>query len=95
MKLGPVIRLDKKQNSVRKLDDDVIWGNRDVIVFPIYSQFRAIWKPDCGRIICKTYILINLHPLLFSIYVKDMRQAVEFNFHADDSYLLYQRKEPF
>ena len=29
------------------------------LFFPIYGQFRAIWKPDYGRIFCKTYIFIN------------------------------------
>ena len=35
-------------------------ANCDVIViFPIYSQFGAIRKPDSGGIVCKTYIFIN------------------------------------
>ena len=64
MKLGPVTKLDKKNKTTsgkkKKKDDDVIWENCDVIaIFPIYSQFGAIWKPDSGRIVCKTYILIN------------------------------------
>ena len=29
------------------------------LFFPIYGQFRAIRKPDYGRIFCKTYIFIN------------------------------------
>ena len=34
--------------------------NGDVIViFLIYGQFGAIQKPDCGCIVCKTYIFIN------------------------------------
>ena len=34
--------------------------NCDVIViFPIYGQFGAIWKPYSKRIVCKTYIFIN------------------------------------
>ena len=34
--------------------------NCDVIaIFSIYGQFGAIWKPDSGRIVCKTYIFIN------------------------------------
>ena len=34
--------------------------NNDVItIFPIYGQFGAIWKPDSGPIVCKTYIFIN------------------------------------
>ena len=30
-----------------------------IAIFPIYDQYGAIWKPDSGRIACKTYILIN------------------------------------
>ena len=34
--------------------------NFDVIVnFQIYGQIGAIWKPDSGRIVYKTYIFIN------------------------------------
>ena len=34
--------------------------NCDVIViFSIYGQFGATWKPDSGCIVCKTYIFIN------------------------------------
>ena len=34
--------------------------NCDVIAnFPICGQFEAIWKPDSGRVFCKTYIFIN------------------------------------
>ena len=31
----------------------------DIVIFLIYSQFEAIWKPDSGRIVCKTYIFIK------------------------------------
>ena len=30
-----------------------------IAIFPIYSQFAAIGKPDSGRIVCKSYIFIN------------------------------------
>ena len=30
-----------------------------IAIFPIDSQFGAIWKPDSGRIACKAYIFIN------------------------------------
>ena len=34
--------------------------NFDVSVFfPIYDQLRAIRKPDFGRVVCKTYMLIS------------------------------------
>ena len=29
------------------------------VILPIYGQFRAIWKPDSGTIVSKTYIFIN------------------------------------
>ena len=35
-------------------------ANCDIIVaFTIYGQFGAMWKPDSGRIVFKTYISIN------------------------------------
>ena len=57
MKLGPVTKLDKRNKTLKKIDDDVMSANCDVIVaFPIYGQFGSIRKPDFG---CKTYIFIN------------------------------------
>ena len=60
MKLGPVTKLDKKNNKTsKKFENDVMSENCDVIViFPIYGQFGAIRKPDSGRIACKIYIFI-------------------------------------
>ena len=44
----------------KKIDDDVISKNNDVIdIFPIYRQFGASQKLDSKRIVCKTYIFIN------------------------------------
>ena len=61
MKLGPVPKLDKRNTATsKKFDYDVMSVNCDVIViFSIYGQFRAIRKPDSGRMICKTYIFVN------------------------------------
>ena len=40
--------------------------NYDIIdIFPIYGQFGAIWKPDYGRIVYKTYIFINSNLLSY------------------------------
>ena len=46
MKLGPVTKLDKRNTATsKKIDDDVMSANCDVIVFcPMYGQFAAIWK---------------------------------------------------
>ena len=56
MKLGPVTKLDKKnKRTSKKIDDDVVPANCDVIViFPIYGPFGAIRKQDSGRKVCKT-----------------------------------------
>ena len=61
MKLGSVTKLDKRNTTVsKKIDDDVMLANCEVIVFfPIYVQFAAIRKPDFGRMVYKTYIFIN------------------------------------
>ena len=61
MKLGLVTKHDKRNKiTSKKFDSDVMSENCDVIaIFPIYGQFGAIWKPDSGRIVCKTYIFIN------------------------------------
>ena len=60
MKLGLVTKNGKKNKKRQKNDDDVMSENCDAIaIFLIYGQFGAIWKPDFGRIVCKTYILIN------------------------------------
>ena len=66
MKLGPVTKLDKRNKTSKKIDDNLMLENCDVIViFPIYGQFGAIRKPDSGRIVCKTYIFINSNLLSY------------------------------
>ena len=61
MKLRPVTKLDKRNKTTSK--KTWIWRhvrNFDVsAIFSIYGQFGAIRKPDSGRIICKTYTVIN------------------------------------
>ena len=61
MKLGPVTKLDKKNKATsKKFDDDFMSENFDVIViFPIYGQFGAVWKPEAGCIVCKNYIFVK------------------------------------
>ena len=48
MKLGPVTKLDKRNTgNQKKIDDDVILENFDVIAFSlIYGQFAVMRKPD-------------------------------------------------
>ena len=59
MKLEPVTKVDKKNKTTSKnIDDSVISTNCDVfVIFPVYSQFGAIRKPDYGHIICETTFL--------------------------------------
>ena len=65
MKFGPVTKLDKR-NTVRSKKIDGYSERCDVIViFPIYSQFGAIQKPDPGRINYKTYIFNNSNLLSY------------------------------
>ena len=53
MKLGPVPKLDEGNKvTSKKFEDDAMSGNYDVIAI---FQFTAIWKPDSGCIVCKTY----------------------------------------
>ena len=61
MELGPVIKLYKKNIATsKKLDDDAMSANCDVIVIlPNFAQFGAIRKPHSGSIACKTYIVIS------------------------------------
>ena len=67
MKLERVTKIDKRNKTTpKKFDDDVMPENCDVIViFSIYDQFGAIWKPDSGRIVCKTYTFINSNLLSY------------------------------
>ena len=67
MKLGPATQLDERKKTTSKnIDDDFMSPNCDVIViFPIYGHFGGIWKPDSGRIVCKTYIFINSNYLSY------------------------------
>ena len=60
-KIGPLAKLDKrnKTRSKKKIGDDVMSANCDVIIFPIYGQIGAFRKLDSGRVACKTYIFIN------------------------------------
>ena len=56
MRLGPVTKLDKRNKTTSiKFHNNVMSANCDVIViFPIFGQFGATWKPDSGGTDCKT-----------------------------------------
>ena len=67
MKLGPVIKLEKRNKTTsKKIDYDVISSKCDVIVvFPVDGQLGAIRKPDSERIVSKTYFFINSNRLSY------------------------------
>ena len=51
-----------------------MWLKCDIIViFPIYSWFRAIWKPDSGHIVCKTYIFIKINLLHYKKWKQNQK----------------------
>ena len=60
-KLRPVTTLGRSnKNKSKNFDDDFMSTNCDVIVIdPIHGQFQAIWKPDFGCIVFKSYIFIK------------------------------------
>ena len=77
MRLRPVTKLDKKNKTAsKKFHHDVMSANCDIIFpilfpsffFSICGKFRAIWKPDSGRIVCKTYIFINSNILSYILF---------------------------
>ena len=58
--LNQKLNLIKKENTVKKFGNDVMSEKYHVLInFSIYGQFGGIRKPDSGRIVYKTYILIN------------------------------------
>ena len=59
MKLGPVTKLDKRNTARSKKFDEFSASCDVIVIFPIYSQFGAIRKPDPGRTNYKTYIFNN------------------------------------
>ena len=57
MKLGPLLKLEKKNMIMLKsFEDDVALANYDIIIFWIYWRFGAIGKSKPG---CNSYSFIN------------------------------------
>ena len=65
MKLGPVSKLDKRNTARSKILDQFLESFDVIVIFLIYSQFGAIWKPDPGRMNYKTYIFNNSNLLSY------------------------------
>ena len=82
MKLGPVIKIDKRDKAI---SNDVMMVNCDVIViFLIYGQFLAIRKPDSGLIVSKTYITLILTYYLTKIENKTKKSLAQFSHYCFD-----------
>ena len=60
MKLGPVAKIDKRNETASKN-----WNCDIIAFFPIYNQFGAIQKRDSGCIVCKIYIFIKSNLLSY------------------------------
>ena len=67
MKLGRVTKLDERNETTsKKFDFDVISENCDVIViFRIFGQFGAVWRPDSGHRVCRSYVFSNSNLLSY------------------------------
>ena len=67
MELGPVTKVDKRNKTKSKtFDDDVMLENCDVIViFRIFGQFGAVWRPDSGHRVCRSYVFSNSNLLSY------------------------------
>ena len=75
-----------KQNNIKKIDDDFMSTNCNVIViFPSYGQFKAIWKPDCRCIVCNAYLFINSNLLFYKNLEIDLKSP----FHTALTLLLW------
>ena len=61
MKLRPVTKLYKTNKTTsKKFDDGVMSEYCDaIVIFSIYGQFGAIWKPDSTSRVCEAYVFIN------------------------------------
>ena len=82
MKLGPVIKIDKRDKAI---SNDVMKVNCDVIViFLIYGQFLAIRKPDSGLIVSKTYISLILTYYLTKTENKTKKSLAQFSHYCFD-----------
>ena len=90
IKLGPVTKLDKRNKTTsKKINDDVMSENFDVTaIFSIYGQFGAFWKPHSGRIVCKTYIVINSNLLSYNKHEQQLKRELKGLLHSSHTIAL-------
>ena len=67
MNLESVTKLDqRKKTTLKKIDDDVMSENFDVIAFFwIFGQFGGVRRPDSGHRVCKSYVFSNSNLLSY------------------------------
>ena len=65
MNLGPVTKFDKRNTVRSKKFDEFSESCEVIVIFPIYSQFGEIQKPDLRHINYKTYIFNNSNLLSY------------------------------
>ena len=67
MELEPVTETDMRNKATsKKIDVDVMSENYDVIViFFIFGQFGAVWRPDSGHRVCKSPAFSNSNLLSY------------------------------
>ena len=67
MKPATATKFDKRNTATSKtFNNDIMSTNCYVtVIFPIYAQFGAIWKPGSEHMVCKTYIFINNNFLFY------------------------------
>ena len=67
MKFGPVTKLDKTNKVTPTIFEvDIMSENCDIIViFWIFGQFGAVWRPDSGHRVCRSYGFSNSNLLSY------------------------------
>ena len=59
-RIGPVTKPDKRNKATsKKIDNGIRSASCDIVIFLMYGQFEAIWKPNSGCMISKSYIFSN------------------------------------
>ena len=61
LKFTPLTKFEKRYKTTSKKGQcrhaGKLWFF--IVIFPIFNQFRVIWKPDSGHLVCKLYTFIN------------------------------------
>ena len=82
LKFEPVTKYDKRNIATsKKFGDDGMSTSFDVIViFQIFGQFEAIWKPDSRRMVCKTYISLTVTFYLTKTENRNIKSLIQLSY---------------